>query len=79
MVDDRTFTAGLARFFGTPPGVMVGIGDDAAVVRNRRRESVVCCDPVVAGVHFDAAAPLAFSSHAPRVAVVSARLGTPTP
>ncbi len=37
---------------------MVGIGDDAAVVRNARRDSVLCCDPVVEGVHFTAAAPM---------------------
>src|SRR5436190_8801373 len=58
MTTERRLTAGLARFFGRAGGVLVGIGDDAAVVRNRARDSVVCCDPVVAGVHFDGRAPL---------------------
>lgn len=53
--DERTFTAGLARFFGPGRGVRVGIGDDAAVVDNRGDRTVVCCDPVVEGVHFTAA------------------------
>src|SRR5204862_7148518 len=30
---------------------------DAAVVRNPGRESLLCCDPVVAGVHFRADTP----------------------
>lgn len=55
-MDERRFTAGLQRFFGGGAGVQLGIGDDAAVVRNRGAESVVCCDPVVEGVHFTAAA-----------------------
>jgi thiamine-monophosphate kinase len=50
---ERAFTAGLRRFFGAGRGVVVGIGDDAAVVRNRGKSSVLCCDPVVAGVHFE--------------------------
>jgi len=53
MGGERKFTAGLARFFGGARGVRIGIGDDAAVVRNPARDSVVCCDPVVASVHFD--------------------------
>jgi thiamine-monophosphate kinase len=60
VVDERAFTARLARFFGGERGVVVGIGDDAAVVANRGRESVLCCDPVVAGVHFTNDAPLAW-------------------
>jgi thiamine-monophosphate kinase len=56
MVAERAFTRSLARFFGTHRDVLIGIGDDAAVVRNRGRSSVLCCDPVIAGVHFDAAA-----------------------
>ncbi len=59
MAAERDFTAGLARFFGTSRGVRIGIGDDAAVVRNRRQDSVACCDPVVEGVHFTREAPLA--------------------
>ncbi len=35
MVYERAFTGGLARFFGGRAGVVVGIGDDAAVVQNR--------------------------------------------
>lgn len=56
---ERSFTARLARYFGTDRSVRVGIGDDAAVVANRAAESVVCCDPVVEGVHFTRAEPLA--------------------
>ena len=52
MVDERAFTAQLARFFGSERDVLVGIGDDAAVVRNRGRAQVLCCDPVVEHVHF---------------------------
>ncbi len=54
MAAERAFTASLARFFGGARGVRVGIGDDAAVVHNRGASSVVCCDPVVEGVHFGA-------------------------
>jgi thiamine-monophosphate kinase len=57
---ERRFTAGLARFFGAPRDLWVGIGDDAAVVANRAANSVLCCDPVVEGVHFTAAEPLAW-------------------
>ena len=53
-MDERTFTAGLARFFGGHRDVLVGIGDDAAVLAHRGRASVLCCDPVVEGVHFTA-------------------------
>lgn len=56
---ERAFTAGLARYFGAAPGLVTGIGDDAAVVANRAQHSVVCCDPVVEGVHFTAADPMA--------------------
>jgi thiamine-monophosphate kinase len=52
MVAERAFTAGLAQFFGSHRDVLVGIGDDAAVVRHRGRAAVLCCDPVIAGVHF---------------------------
>lgn len=52
---ERAWTAGLARFFAAGSGVAVPIGDDAAVVRNRGRDSVLCVDPVVEGVHFTAA------------------------
>ncbi|MBL9079583.1 MAG: thiamine-phosphate kinase [Planctomycetes bacterium] len=56
-MDERSFTAGLARFFAAAANVRVGIGDDAAVVRNPARDAVLCCDPVVEGVHFTAATP----------------------
>lgn len=56
MASERAFTRRLGRFFGSDRAVRVPIGDDAAVVANRGRESVLCCDPVVEGVHFDAAA-----------------------
>ncbi|MCA8976760.1 MAG: thiamine-phosphate kinase, partial [Planctomycetes bacterium] len=55
MVGERAFVAGLEELFGRPRGAMVGIGDDAAVVENRGRHSVLCCDPVIEGVHFVAA------------------------
>ncbi|MCB9887223.1 MAG: thiamine-phosphate kinase [Planctomycetes bacterium] len=55
---ERDFTAALARFLPARDDVVVGIGDDAAVVRNQKGRSVMCCDPVIAGVHFAAAAPL---------------------
>ena len=58
MGGERRLTASLARFFGSHRDVAVGIGDDAAVLRSRHPNSVVCCDPVLAGVHFDATAPL---------------------
>lgn len=53
-IGERAFTRMLARFFAAPSTVRVPIGDDAAVVRNPARESVLCCDPVIEGVHFDA-------------------------
>jgi thiamine-monophosphate kinase len=52
MASERAFTRGLLRFFGAARGVMLGIGDDAAVVVNRAANSVLCCDPVIEGVHF---------------------------
>ena len=55
---ERSFTAALAAFLPAGRSTVVGIGDDAAVVRNAARDSVLCCDPVVEGVHFTAAAPL---------------------
>ncbi len=64
MVDERAFTAGLAKFFAPPRGPgAIGIGDDAAVVCNRARHTVLCCDPVVEGVHFEATAPLRRVGH----------------
>ena len=56
--NERRLTEGFARFFGTHRDVLVGIGDDAAVVRQRHERAVLCCDPVVHGVHFDESAPL---------------------
>jgi len=52
MASERAFTRGLRRFFGAARGVTIGIGDDAAVVRNAAANAVLCCDPVVEGVHF---------------------------
>ena len=57
MVDERTFTSSLSRFFGSGRGVRVPIGDDAAVVRCRG-DAVLTCDPVVEGVQFLPDAPL---------------------
>ncbi len=57
--DERHLTERLARIFPADPRrVPLGIGDDAAVVRHAARLGVVCCDPVVEGVHFDAGTPL---------------------
>lgn len=56
---ERELTDRLARFFSAPHDAAVGIGDDAAVVRNRARDTVLCVDPVVEGVHFERSADLA--------------------
>ena len=56
---ERAFTQMLARFFAPRGRVRVPIGDDAALVRNARGESLLCCDPVIEGVHFDAGTDLA--------------------
>ncbi|MCA8944278.1 MAG: thiamine-phosphate kinase [Planctomycetes bacterium] len=53
MVDERTFTRGLAAFFAGVRDVPVGIGDDAAVLDFDGARVTVTCDPVVAGVHFE--------------------------
>ena len=58
MATERELTERLARFFPRHRDVVVGIGDDAAVVRQRHDRAVLCCDPVIAGVHFDASAPM---------------------
>lgn len=60
---ERAFTASLARFFPAGPDVLVGIGDDAAVVRPRGRPLAICCDPVVEGVHFAAGTDLRWVGH----------------
>ena len=58
MSTERDLTGWLAQFFGDQdPGVVIGIGDDGAVVRTSVR-TVVACDPVVEGVHFTRADPL---------------------
>lgn len=50
--DERQLTRSLERFFRSDDErVLVGIGDDAAVLRTQGR-SVLCTDPVVEGVHF---------------------------
>lgn len=54
MASERELTARLASFFPSHRDVVVGIGDDAAVVRHRHDRVVLCCDPVVQGVHFEA-------------------------
>lgn len=52
MASERELTDRLASFFPSHRDVVVGIGDDAAVVRQRHDRAVLCCDPVVLGVHF---------------------------
>lgn len=58
VASERELTQRLAQFFPRHRDALVGIGDDAAVVRQRHDRTVLCCDPVIEGVHFDAAAPL---------------------
>ncbi len=58
MTTERQLTEKLATFFPSHRDVIVGIGDDAAIVRQRQDQSVLCCDPVIAGIHFEASAPL---------------------
>lgn len=53
MASERELTAKLQRFFPQHRDVVIGIGDDAAVVKQRHERAVMCCDPVVGGVHFD--------------------------
>lgn len=60
---EREFTDRLARFFGSPRDASVPLGDDAAVVRNRGRDSVLCTDPVLEGVHFERTADLVRVGH----------------
>lgn len=50
---ERAFTDWLGRLHRQGPGVLVGIGDDAAVLAAGDEPWVVACDPVVEGVHFD--------------------------
>jgi len=57
MAAERELTAKLAEFFPSHRDVLVGIGDDAAVLRRRHDRLVMCCDPVVEGVHFVADTP----------------------
>ena len=52
MASERDLTARLASFFPAHRDVVVGIGDDGAVVRQRHDRAVFCCDAVVEGVHF---------------------------
>jgi thiamine-monophosphate kinase len=54
---ERALTERLARFFPAGADAPIAIGDDAAVLTVRHENLVACCDPVVAGVHFTAAAP----------------------
>jgi thiamine-monophosphate kinase len=52
MTSERELTASFASFFPRHRDVQVGIGDDAAVVQHRHANVVLCCDPVIEGVHF---------------------------
>ena len=58
MTGERELTGALRSFFGSSRGVLVPLGDDAAVVRSPKGGLVLCCDPVVEGVHFLADTPL---------------------
>ena len=79
MAGERAFTASLARFFGTRPGVLLGIGDDAAVVRNPARDAVLCCDPVVEGVQVELGTPvmeaLTMLAHSPATVLLVREYG----
>ncbi|MEC9047573.1 MAG: thiamine-phosphate kinase [Planctomycetota bacterium] len=57
-MQERELTGRLRSFFGRQPGLVVPIGDDAAVVRPTGGDVALCCDPVISGVHFEASAPL---------------------
>ncbi len=57
MTSERELTGWLATFFPSHRDLLVGIGDDAAVIRQRHERTVLCCDPVIDGVHFDERAP----------------------
>jgi thiamine-monophosphate kinase len=60
VVGERALTRSLSALFAPPTGAgALGIGDDGAVLVNRGRHTVAVCDPVVEGVHFTAATPLA--------------------
>jgi thiamine-monophosphate kinase len=58
MATERELTARLRALFPSRRDVAVPLGDDAAVVRTGGERTAMCCDPVVAGVHFEAATPL---------------------
>ncbi|MGE0141691.1 MAG: thiamine-monophosphate kinase [Planctomycetota bacterium] len=61
---ERRFVDWLQRFFRTRDArVKLGIGDDAALLVPRGSATVVCCDPVVEGVHFRAGTPLGAVGH----------------
>ena len=50
---ERDLTAQLRAWFPPVNDPAIGIGDDAAVVASRAGKVALCCDPVIAGVHFD--------------------------
>lgn len=50
---ERRLLRRLQQWFPAPADARVGNGDDAAVCKNRGRDSVLCVDPVVEGQHFD--------------------------
>jgi thiamine-monophosphate kinase len=52
MGGERALTRRLQDWFPAPKDARIAIGDDAAVCKNRGRESVLCVDPVVEGEHF---------------------------
>ena len=52
MGGERALTRRLQDWFPAPKDARIAIGDDAAVCKNRGRDSVLCVDPVVEGEHF---------------------------
>lgn len=58
MGGERALTHRLQEFFPQPADARIAIGDDAAICKNRGKESVLCVDPVVEGEHFESDADL---------------------
>lgn len=55
---ERDWVRALRRRFPAAGDEIVALGDDAAVLPRRGRDTVACCDPVVEGVHFESGTAL---------------------
>ncbi len=60
MTGERDLTRRLQRWFPAPKDAVVAIGDDAAICKNRGRDSVLCVDPIVEGEHYESGEDLFF-------------------